>query len=144
MPCDFSLRFVGGGLPDFAGWSGYPSIAAFSINPGIDTMGHQRMLRCLAATTQILQQRGPPPSQLSFGRLPSSTGPAWYLDDKLVCRSLEDLSKARFFSQQGHATVFGCNCSTPRSRGCDRPHQECGKSHRPSQRHPRREDGLLK
>jgi len=42
MPCDFSLRFVGGGLPDFAGWSGYPSIAAFLINPGIDAMGQQQ------------------------------------------------------------------------------------------------------
>jgi hypothetical protein len=29
---------MGGCLPDFAGWSGYPSIAALSINPGIDVM----------------------------------------------------------------------------------------------------------
>jgi hypothetical protein len=27
-------------LPDFAGWSGYPLIAALSINPRIDVMGH--------------------------------------------------------------------------------------------------------
>jgi hypothetical protein len=40
--CDFSPRLVGGGLPDFAGWSGYPSIAAFLINPGIDAMGQTR------------------------------------------------------------------------------------------------------
>ena len=26
-------------LPDFAGWSGYPSIAALAINPRIDVMG---------------------------------------------------------------------------------------------------------
>jgi hypothetical protein len=31
----------GGCLPDFAGWSGYPSIPALSINPGIDVMGQQ-------------------------------------------------------------------------------------------------------
>ena len=30
---------MGRGLPDFAGWSGYPSIAGLSINPGIDVMG---------------------------------------------------------------------------------------------------------
>jgi hypothetical protein len=41
MPCDFSLRLVGGGLPDFAGWSGYPSIAAFLMNPEIDAMGQK-------------------------------------------------------------------------------------------------------
>jgi hypothetical protein len=29
---------MGGGLPDFAAWSGYPSIAALSINRGIDFM----------------------------------------------------------------------------------------------------------
>ena len=28
-------------LPDFAGWSGYPSMAALSINPGIDVMGQK-------------------------------------------------------------------------------------------------------
>jgi hypothetical protein len=27
-------------FPISAGWSGYPSIAALSINPGIDVMGH--------------------------------------------------------------------------------------------------------
>jgi hypothetical protein len=42
MLCDFSLRLMGGGLPDFAGWSGYPSIAAFLINPGIDAMGQNQ------------------------------------------------------------------------------------------------------
>ena len=42
MPCDFSLRPVGVGLPDFAGWSGYPSIAAFLVNPGIDAMGQKQ------------------------------------------------------------------------------------------------------
>src|ERR1700730_12023399 len=36
--CDLALRPIGGRLPDFAGWSGYPSIAALSINPGIDVM----------------------------------------------------------------------------------------------------------
>jgi hypothetical protein len=29
-------------LPDFAGWSGYPSIAALSTNRGIDVMGQYR------------------------------------------------------------------------------------------------------
>jgi hypothetical protein len=33
---------MGGCLPDFVGRSGYPSIAALSINPGIDVMGHNR------------------------------------------------------------------------------------------------------
>jgi hypothetical protein len=32
----------GGCLPDFAGWSGYPSIAALSINPRIDLMGQKQ------------------------------------------------------------------------------------------------------
>jgi hypothetical protein len=31
-------------LPDFVGWSGYPSIAALSINPGIDVMGQEPTL----------------------------------------------------------------------------------------------------
>ena len=39
MACDLSLRLMGRSLPSFAGWSGYPSIAALSINPGIDVMG---------------------------------------------------------------------------------------------------------
>ena len=33
---------MGGCLPDFAGWSGYPSIAAMPINPGIDMMGQNQ------------------------------------------------------------------------------------------------------
>ena len=36
--CDFALRLIGGFVPDFAGWSGYPSIAVLSLNPGIDVM----------------------------------------------------------------------------------------------------------
>jgi hypothetical protein len=40
----FTTRLAGGGLPDFAGWSGYPSIAALSINPGIDVMYQKEML----------------------------------------------------------------------------------------------------
>ncbi len=36
--CDLALRLMGGCLPDFAGWSGYPSIAALSISPGIDVI----------------------------------------------------------------------------------------------------------
>jgi hypothetical protein len=34
--------YRGGFLSDFARWSGYPSIAAMSSNPGIDAMGHNR------------------------------------------------------------------------------------------------------
>jgi hypothetical protein len=30
-----------GCLPDIAGWSGYPPIAAVPINPGIDVMGQE-------------------------------------------------------------------------------------------------------
>jgi len=33
--CDLALRRTGGGLPDFAGWSGYPPTAAVPINPRI-------------------------------------------------------------------------------------------------------------
>src|SRR3981189_530118 len=33
---------MGRSLPSSAGWSGYPSIAALSINPGIDAMGQPR------------------------------------------------------------------------------------------------------
>ncbi len=43
--CDLALRLVGGCLSDFAGWSGYPSIAALSINPGIDVMGQKQTAR---------------------------------------------------------------------------------------------------
>jgi hypothetical protein len=39
LACDLSLRLMSGSLPSFAGWSGFPSIAALSINPGIDVMG---------------------------------------------------------------------------------------------------------
>jgi hypothetical protein len=38
MARDFALRLIGGCVPDFAGWSGYPSIAVLSLNPGIDVM----------------------------------------------------------------------------------------------------------
>src|SRR5712691_2033589 len=33
-----ALRCMGGCLPDLAGWSGYPSIAAMPSNPGIDVI----------------------------------------------------------------------------------------------------------
>ncbi len=42
MACDLALRLMGRSLPSFAGWSGCPSIAVLSINPGIDAMGHFR------------------------------------------------------------------------------------------------------
>src|SRR6266567_4086532 len=42
MACDLALRLMGRSLRSFAGWSGYPSIAALSINPGIDAMCHER------------------------------------------------------------------------------------------------------
>src|SRR6202521_1033026 len=42
MACELSLRLMGRSLPSSAGWSGYPSIAALSMNPGIDAMGHVR------------------------------------------------------------------------------------------------------
>ena len=42
MACDLSLRLMGRGLPSFAGWSGYASIAALPINPGIDAIGHEQ------------------------------------------------------------------------------------------------------
>jgi hypothetical protein len=38
MLCDPALRLMGGRLPDFRGWSGYPSTAALSINPGNGVM----------------------------------------------------------------------------------------------------------
>jgi hypothetical protein len=38
MARDFALRLIGGCVPDFAGWSGYPSIAVLSLNPGINVM----------------------------------------------------------------------------------------------------------
>jgi hypothetical protein len=41
MGYDFALRLVGGCLPDFAAWSGYPPIAVLSINRGIDVMGQK-------------------------------------------------------------------------------------------------------
>jgi hypothetical protein len=41
MACDFALRVMGGCLPNFAGWSGYPSMAALSINTEIGVMGQQ-------------------------------------------------------------------------------------------------------
>jgi len=41
MACALSLRLAGRSLPSFAGRFGYPSIAALSINPGIDVMGQQ-------------------------------------------------------------------------------------------------------
>jgi hypothetical protein len=38
--CDFVLRLMVRLSSDFAGWSGYPSIAGLSINPGIDVKCH--------------------------------------------------------------------------------------------------------
>jgi hypothetical protein len=38
-----TLHYASRALPTiFAGWSGYPSIAAFSINPAIDAMCQKR------------------------------------------------------------------------------------------------------
>src|SRR6266481_9918193 len=42
MACGLALRLMDSSLPSFAGWSGYPSIAALLINPGIDVMGQKR------------------------------------------------------------------------------------------------------
>jgi hypothetical protein len=39
---DLALRLMGAVSPDFAGWSGYPSIAAFFINPEIDAKCQQQ------------------------------------------------------------------------------------------------------
>jgi hypothetical protein len=40
--CDLGLRLtLGGCLPDFAVWSGYPSVAALTIDPEIDAMCQQ-------------------------------------------------------------------------------------------------------
>jgi len=44
---------MGGCLPDFAGWSGYSSIAALSINPGIDVMGHSGLARLVSPIAAI-------------------------------------------------------------------------------------------
>jgi hypothetical protein len=41
--CDLARHLVGGCLGDFAGWSGCPSIAALTIDPEIDVMGHERL-----------------------------------------------------------------------------------------------------
>ena len=46
---DLALRLVGGCLPDFAGWSGYPPIAALTIDPEIDVMGQK-------PTNQVVRQ----------------------------------------------------------------------------------------
>jgi hypothetical protein len=41
LRCTAILHYASRGrLPDFAGWSGYPPIAAMPINPGIDAMCH--------------------------------------------------------------------------------------------------------
>src|SRR5256885_1806676 len=44
-PAIFRYRLAGGGLSDFAGWSGYPTIAAFLTNPGIGAMGRKPACR---------------------------------------------------------------------------------------------------
>src|SRR6267142_3196577 len=36
MACDLSLCIIGRSLPNFVGWSDYPSMATFLLNPGID------------------------------------------------------------------------------------------------------------
>jgi len=50
---------VGGDLPDFAEWSGYPSIAAFLINPGIDAMSQKQtfLLVLRVIRSDIIQLR---------------------------------------------------------------------------------------
>ena len=49
MACDLSLGLMGSCLPDFAGWSGYPPIAALTIDPEIDVMGQK-------PTNQVVRQ----------------------------------------------------------------------------------------
>jgi len=87
---------------------------------------HQRILTCLAATTQISQHPGSQPHRLSAGRLVSSTGPVRYLYEQQLSTSLREASlqnhhsSTRSFSRQGHTTVCGCNRRTNRLRRCER------------------------
>src|SRR6266481_886050 len=55
MACDLSLRLTGRSLPSFAGWSGYPSIAALSINPWIDANGMDRPCSCPERPTESVR-----------------------------------------------------------------------------------------
>jgi hypothetical protein len=70
---DLALRLMYGCLPDFAGWSGYPSIAALSINLGIDVMGHWTLPRPTetrlpaAFLRAFCKQRTEPPQLLRPG-----------------------------------------------------------------------------
>jgi hypothetical protein len=46
---------MGGRPPDFAGWSGYPSIAALSVNRGTDVCAHCRHQRKSAGPFAMAQ-----------------------------------------------------------------------------------------
>jgi hypothetical protein len=55
MLCDLSLRLKGSScLPNFAGWYGYSSIAAFPTNPRIAAMGQdEKSWRILPSAEDI-------------------------------------------------------------------------------------------
>lgn len=75
------------------------------------------MLRCLAATTRISQQRGMQSGSLSVRRFVSSTGPALHPYQQPRSTSLENqVGNTRFFFQQGHTKVCGRNRSPNRLR----------------------------
>ena len=75
------------------------------------------MLRCLAATTRISQQRGMQSGSLSGSRFVSSTGPVLHLDQQPRSTSLENqVGNTRFFLRQAHTKVCGCNRSPNRSQ----------------------------
>jgi hypothetical protein len=54
MLCDLSLRLKGSCcLPNFAGWNGYSSIAAFLIDPRADAMGQEETLWRILPSAEI-------------------------------------------------------------------------------------------
>src|SRR6266566_1248114 len=46
MACDLALRLMGRSLPSFAGWSGYPSIAALQKQPSFNHLVGASDNRC--------------------------------------------------------------------------------------------------
>jgi hypothetical protein len=51
--CDFALRLRGGCLSDFARWSGYPSIAALTIDPEINVMGQGAVISKVIRSSRL-------------------------------------------------------------------------------------------
>jgi hypothetical protein len=75
--CDLALRLAGACLSDFPGWSGYPLIAALSIDPGINVIAQERNLRPVRLPDLRTEFRGRQDSPEGGTGDPHDAGRVW-------------------------------------------------------------------